>query len=232
MKKNNKSKKSKPTNRKIIKRINNVSRYLTVLNSRVQSFGAGSQFIVISKMTGIIADTIQYFSVNDILTSKEWSKVENDYNFFKIDHIILLFHPRNLPLSSNQDPLSVNLNFKAGSVESPSLQDNTRIVFPFLTRVRILKYYVPHVCVDGIVLNAWLSRADLLQGSQNIVFSFSAPGNTSEWNVRFELGLICRSPAQPQESKVIIGGANKNHVEPHGNQVEAKILRRANSATF
>lgn len=177
---------------------------MTVLNSRLQTFGAGSQFIVITRNAGITADTIQYYKVSDILTSAEWPKVENDWNFFKVQRIYLIFMARNLPSSTNQDPLYVNINYKAGDIEKPSIQDNTRIVFPYLIRPRILKYRVPHVSIDGVVLNAWLSRLDFLTAAENIVFSFSAPGNNTEWNVRFELGLACRGPASPQEAKVIL----------------------------
>jgi len=177
---------------------------MTVLNSRIQTFGAGSQFIVITRNVGITADTIQYYKVSDILTSSEWPKVENDWNFFKVQRIYVIFMARNLPSSANQDPLYVNINYKAGDIEQPSIQDNTRIVFPYLIRPRILKYKVPHVSIDGVVLNAWLSRLDFLTAAENIVFSFSAPGNTTEWNVRFELGLACRGPASPQEAKVIL----------------------------
>lgn len=229
--KNNRRRRRNKARRKLRFRsyTNRDKRYMTVLNSRTQTFGAGSQFLVITRNVGITADTIQYYKVSDVLTSSEWPKVENEWFFFKIEKIVLIFMPRNNPSSLNQDPLYVNVNFKAGDVEQPSIQDNTRIVFPYLIKPRILRYVIPHVSIDSVVLNAWLSKADFLIAAENIVFSFSAPGNQTEWNVRFELGLACRGPTSPQEAKVLLGvkqdsNEDKNEVSLIKNEI--RKLRR------
>lgn len=131
--------------------------------------------------------------------------------------------PRNIPTSSNQDPLYINVNYKAGDIEQPSIQDNTRVVFPYLIRPRILKYRVPYVSIDGVVLNAWLSKLDLLTGAENIVFSFSAPGNTSEWRVRFELGVVCRGPTQPQDGMVKLGTQKPEEIKEKDEEDKKEI---------
>lgn len=215
-----------------------MSRYFTVINNKLQSFGAGQQFIVITKKTGIIADTIQYVNLSTVLNSIEFDKVKNDFNFFKIEYIILLFPPRNYPVSTNQDELQVNINFKSGDIEAPSILDNTRIVPTFFTNYRKLKYYVPHVCVNGYVLNAWLDRDNLMSATENIVLSFSAPGNQTQWRVRIELGIICRSPAQPSQDKIIIGSIDQKSCGTKGEALieeEAdgvKLGRKASNATI
>lgn len=169
--------------------------------TRQTTFGPGSQFIILTRLAAVQADTVQTYSLRNVLDSKEWSKVEFDYCFFKIHRIAMVFLPRNLPTSYNQDSLYVNINYTAQPIEAPSIQDNTQMIPPYLPFPKTLIYRVPHVSVDGIVLNSWLDHGDFIDATEKIVFTLSSPDNAIGWNFRLELGVICRLPTNPTESK-------------------------------
>lgn len=190
------------TRRRRVRRGNKVNnKYTRIYRPRPTTFGPGSQFIILSRIVSLRADTIQVYSLNNALNSLEWGKVEFDFMFFKVDRIALIFLPRVYPISDNQDCLYVNINYTAKQIEAPSIQDNTQMISPYLPKPKMIIYRVPHVSVDGIVLNSWLDHGDFIEMTNKINFTMSSPDNITGWNFRLEMGVKCRLPTNPEETK-------------------------------
>jgi len=198
-----KNKQKSKTNNKRFKYNNfRINRYQQM--TRPSTYGPGSyRFCVTKLISGSLESQVFFLGYLDILKDNpELERVSKDFKYFKLLNISVTFYPRNYPVESNQTPCYFLVNYDGYTTPNLRLQDNVKVIPPFLTRNKMFKYKIPSIHGTTMLLNAWCTISDF-GNFDEILLQFHAPGNSTGWYIRVDFNIICRGPTSEVTSKEI-----------------------------
>jgi len=198
--KNNKNNNKKKNNRRKDKF------KLVTYNNRTQpsTFGPGSYYISITKLvSGTLNAETQIRIWNDVLDNNvEFERVKDDFKYFKMNGVAVTFHPRNLPITGNQKPLYMIMNYDGKLTNNLRLQDSAKVIPSYLPRRKVYKFNIPSINSVAGVMDKWTNKSDLATW-RDLILQLHAPDNTTDWNFRVDVLIIMRGPTVAESTSKI-----------------------------
>lgn len=195
--------------------------------TRPTIFGPGRYRMAVTKLfNGSLSSELLIKLHTDILyNNPELLRILDDFKYVKLKGVCITFYARNLQTSTgNATPCYLLVNFDGERTENVRLQDNVKVIPPFLIRNKIFKYRIPCMNAGGGVLNKWYSTQDLFYYNF-VAIQIHAPENTTNWIIRFDAVLCFRGPTNLTAKQYI--GVTESQVESDEGR-EANWLRKAN----
>jgi hypothetical protein len=173
-------------------------RYNTM--TRPSTFGPGTYEIAVTKIfRGTLENEVTIGMYTDVLAvNPEFARVEKDFKYFKILGVVVTFEPRNYPVSTNQSPAYMILNYDGARTKNLRLQDSTKVIPTYFVKVKQFKFRIPKINTYGGVLNGWYNSSDLGYVS-DLMLQIHAPNNTSEWTFKVDVIIVLKGPTSENE---------------------------------
>lgn len=189
---NNKFKNNNKRKRKINK-LNNQRFHITryPFLTKPTSYGPGTYLLAVTKTNSGVLDpqVIQQLYTTYMINNPELERVNKDFKYVKLLGITISFFQRNLPSEGNLYPAYLTVNFDGNETQNLRLQDNTKIVSPFIPRLKQYKFYPPSIAMDGVMLNKWIPVFNL-GNYDSILLQIFAPSNTTSWIWKVDISLL------------------------------------------
>lgn len=195
----------------------NIVRY--PLSTMPNSFGPGRRKLVVTKYTNgpLTPEVTQNLYYDYLRLNPELEKIQSEFKYAKIKGFSISFFPRNLPVEGNQVPAYLMVNYDGTRTAHMRLQDNVKIIPPYLTRTRTYNFNIPAINSNGGILNKWVLTGGGLSIYDAILIQLDAPGNTTSWNFRVDIILTLKGPTTSTAE------TNKDQLFSHGEEPNKDI---------
>lgn len=208
---------------------------LVSYNNRTQpsTFGPGSYYISVTKLVSGTLNTETEIRIwNDVLDNNvEFERVKDDFKYFKMNGVAVTFHPRNLPISGNQKPLYMIMNYDGQLTKNLRLQDSAKVIPAYLPRSKVYKFNIPAINSVAGVMNKWTNKSDLATW-RDLILQLHAPDNTTEWNFRVDVLITMRGPTVTESSNRISEITTEELRSRKVNKVSESVAMSENASVY